>query len=158
MKIRTKQHNIMEAVAWLAVLVCFGIAIYGIATLPDEIATHFTFRGEPDGYGSPTRLLILPVIMLSVDGVLSIVAHVVSPRHWNTPTAVTRDNSGAVYRALLTMTHLLQLEVSLWALFMESMSYLQNGFVLVPTLVFFVIFTVTIFGMVARMYRQNMKG
>lgn len=54
----------LEILSYVLLLVCFIIAIVGMATLPDEIPTHFTMSGEIDGYGSPGTLLILPIIML----------------------------------------------------------------------------------------------
>lgn len=58
----------LEILSYVLLLVCFIIAIVGMATLPDEIPTHFTMSGEIDGYGSPGTLLMLPIIMLICNG------------------------------------------------------------------------------------------
>lgn len=52
----TKRHLVLEILSYVLLLVCFIIAIVGMATLPDEIPTHFTMSGEIDGYGSPGTL------------------------------------------------------------------------------------------------------
>lgn len=45
----TKRHLVLEILSYVLLLVCFIIAIVGMATLPDEIPTHFTMSGEIDG-------------------------------------------------------------------------------------------------------------
>ncbi len=45
----TKRHLVLEILSYVLLLVCFIIAIIGMATLPDEIPTHFTMSGEIDG-------------------------------------------------------------------------------------------------------------
>lgn len=37
---RTHLHRVLELAAWLALLASLLIAVYGIRTLPEEIATH----------------------------------------------------------------------------------------------------------------------
>lgn len=45
----TKKHLVLEILSYVLLLVCFIIAIVGMATLPDEIPTHFTMSGKIDG-------------------------------------------------------------------------------------------------------------
>ena len=71
----------LEILSYVLLLVCFIIAIVGMATLPDEIPTHFTMSGEIDGYGSPGTLLILPIIMLICNGMTSLIMHVMPHNH-----------------------------------------------------------------------------
>lgn len=43
-----------EIVLWLIIVLSFGLALYGYQNLPDQIASHWNFRGEVDGYASKT--------------------------------------------------------------------------------------------------------
>ena len=49
----TKRHLVLEILSYVLLLVCFIIAIVGMATVPDEIPTQFTMSGEMDGDGAP---------------------------------------------------------------------------------------------------------
>lgn len=89
----TKRHLVLEILSYVLLLVCFIIAIVGMATLPDEIPTHFTMSGEIDGYGSPGTLLILPIIMLICNGMTSLIMHVMPPTMWNTPSKLKPQNA-----------------------------------------------------------------
>ena len=100
----TKRHLVLEILSYVLLLVCFIIAIVGMATLPDEIPTHFTMSGEIDGYGSPGTLLILPIIMLICNGMTSLIMHVMPPTMWNTPSKLKPQNA---VRALQDMICLL---------------------------------------------------
>ena len=84
----------LEILSYVLLLVCFIIAIVGMATLPDEIPTHFTMSGEIDGYGSPGTLLILPIIMLICNGMTSLIMHVMPPTMWNTPSETAKCGQG----------------------------------------------------------------
>ena len=90
----TKRHLVLEILSYVLLLVCFIIAIVGMATLPDEIPTHFTMSGEIDGYGSPGTLLILPIIMLICNGMTSLIMHVMPPTMWNTPSKLKTAKCG----------------------------------------------------------------
>lgn len=124
---RTRLHILLEAAAWLLLLASFLIAVYGIKTLPETIATHYNMAGEADGYGSPATLLILPISMIIPLGIVSLVAHFVRPEYWNTPFQVTERNAAAVYRNLATMMFLIELELSVFTLYTQVKSFLQDG-------------------------------
>ncbi|MGN1014363.1 MAG: DUF1648 domain-containing protein [Butyricicoccus sp.] len=153
---RTRLHRILETAAWLLWLASFGIAIYAIATLPDTIATHFTLDGTVDGYGSPSSLLLLPIIMLFAMGTISLVVRLVPPENWNTPFVVREECKEAVYRTVATMLYALELEIAGFTLYSQLKSYYQSGTgVIAAMLVWFALLTVTIVGLSVKAYRIN---
>lgn len=99
----TKRHLVLEILSYVLLLVCFIIAIVGMATLPDEIPTHFTMSGEIDGYGSPGTLLILPIIMLICNGMTSLIMHVMPPTMWNTPSKLKPQNAVRALQDMISM-------------------------------------------------------
>ncbi len=59
------RHVAARVVAAAALLVSWGIALYGIATLPSRIPTSFSFSGHVREYSSKYTLLILPLAGLA---------------------------------------------------------------------------------------------
>ncbi|WP_461088988.1 DUF1648 domain-containing protein [Spirosoma gilvum] len=46
------------------------LSIAGAMWLPSPIAIHYNLHGQPDRWGSPATLLIIPLIALFVTGLL----------------------------------------------------------------------------------------
>lgn len=113
----------LEILSYVLLLVCFIIAIVGMATLPDEIPTHFTMSGEIDGYGSPGTLLILPIIMLICNGMTSLIMHVMPPTMWNTPSKLKPQNAVRALQDMISMIAWMELEISVFTLFLTISIY-----------------------------------
>jgi len=100
----------------IVALVVFGIslwitygAFYGPHRLPERIATHFGADGRPNGWGSPTMLLMLPVIVLAVYGLMTLVAQF--PSTFNYPVRVTAENRARLEELSLQMISWLKVEI-----------------------------------------------
>lgn len=155
---RTRRHTVLEVVAWLLLLASYGIAIYGMRHLPDTIATHFAVDGTPDGYGSPGSLLILPVIITIASGIVSLVAHFVPVDMLNIPFEMNKKNEEQVYQTVITMLHVLQIEIGAYTLYMTIMSYRQDGRYAIASLVIFLAaLAVTTIGATVRAYHINQQ-
>lgn len=153
---RTRLHVVLEIATWLILLATLLIAVYGIRTLPETIATHYNAAGEVDGYGSPATLLILPMIMILPLGIISLVIHFVQPEFWNTPFEVKEENAAVVYRDMTTMMHLVQVEIAVFMLYTQIKSFLQDGTgVLVATVLWMAVLFATIIIMAVRAWRHN---
>ncbi len=79
------------ATAWLA----YG-AVYGPNRLPDRIATHFDAAGNPNGWGSPSMMMLMPVIALSIYLSLTVAARFPAAFHYpirTTPELLPRLQS-----------------------------------------------------------------
>lgn len=62
-------RKVLEAISLGALAVLFWITwgtLYGPNRLPDRIPTHFDGSGQPNGWGSPSALLLLPLVALAI--------------------------------------------------------------------------------------------
>jgi uncharacterized membrane protein len=79
----------LEAAGWLA-LIWMGWrtyeALWGAAPLPARIPIHFDLAGNPNGWGSPKGLFILPVVGLGMYLLMGLVARF--PAAFNYPAKV----------------------------------------------------------------------
>jgi uncharacterized membrane protein len=97
---RTYQTGL--ATRWLrsASLTITGVGLIGVGLayprLPDEVAIHFNFIGEPDAWGSKTTLIWLSLIVVALIGALVWLSY--CPRVLNYPTEVTETNAQHLYR------------------------------------------------------------
>ena len=79
---------ILEILSWVLMLASLLIAIIGSVTLKGPIAIHFDGKGNPNGYGSPASMLLLPIIMMVTNGTVSLIGHFLDPSAWNMPFKV----------------------------------------------------------------------
>ena len=153
---RTRLHRILELGAWLILLASLLVAVYGVRTLPEEIATHFALDGTPDGYGSPAILFLTPPLIVPCLGIVTLMAHLVDPAQWKMPLAVKEECKAYVYADMLTMLHAIQLEIAGFSLYMQVKSYQQSGDGLVlATVLLTAALAVTIIGLCILAYRHH---
>ena len=87
------------------------IAIYGAHRLPDRIPIHFDHQGQPNGWGSPTGLPLLPAVAVGVYLLLTVVARF--PAAFNYPIAVNETNRGPLQALALDLLAWLRMEIPL---------------------------------------------
>ena len=68
-----------------------ALTVYGLFILPDRIPVHFNMSGQPNRWGGPENLLILPFISFFVIGLLWIIRKL-PPELMNFPGPRTPDN------------------------------------------------------------------
>ena len=88
--------RLIIALGATAVLAMVAIPAMSYANLPDTIAIHFSGKGEADGWGSKSALLILPCV-----GILlwaSMLWLSTKPHIFNYPTTITAENAESQYR------------------------------------------------------------
>lgn len=129
----------LEAGAWILVGLTLALAIYGGCAVKGSFPTHYGMDGQPNSYGSAWILLLYPALGALVLGVLSLVAHGVSPETWNLPFALKEENKVPVFRDMLAMLFLLEGETAAMFLAATALALLRNGTAtLVLTLLFLV--------------------
>lgn len=121
-----KKWGFVEALAWIVMAAAFGVAVYGMKILPDQIAVHYDINGQIDKYGSPAALFILPAIMLLCLALVSFVAHFVRPQRRNMPFEVREANSDRVYGDIRLMVYLIELETSVFTLWVTVREFSQS--------------------------------
>ena len=127
----------LEVGVWVLVGLTRALAVYGGCTVKGSVPTHYGVDGQPNNYGSAWILLLYPVLGALVLGVLSLVAHGVSPETWNLPFTLNKENQAPVFRDMLTMIFLLEGEIAAMFLAATALALLRNGTAtLVLTLLF----------------------
>ncbi len=84
-------------------------ALYGPTRLPDKIPTHFDLAGNPNAWGSPSTLWLLPVIATAIYGLITLVS--LFPSAFNYPVRVTPENRPRLQTLSLEMVAWLKAEL-----------------------------------------------
>jgi len=103
----------LEAIGLAALLfLCFITwrALSGADRLPDRIPTHFDIAGQPNAWGSPTSLLLIPALASLIYLAISVVSRY--PEAFNYPVRVTLGNRGALQQLALEMIAWLKMELA----------------------------------------------
>lgn len=152
----TPGHKRLEIGAWALVGLTLTLAIYGGCTVKGSFPTHYGMDGQANRYGSAWILLLYPVLGALVLGVLSLVAHGVSPEDWNLPFVLKEENKTPVFRDMLTMLFLLEGEISAMFLAATALALLHKGTAtLVLTLLFLAVVTWTLIHWCRKAARDN---
>lgn len=122
----TRFHMIMEILSWIFLLAALILAVVGCFTLEGPVPIHYDGRGNPDGYGSPASLLLMPIVMMFASGGVSAVGHFLDPSAWNMPFKVNYLRRHIVYRDMMSMLFMMELELAIFTLAFTLMSYFQN--------------------------------
>jgi uncharacterized membrane protein len=105
-------RKVLEAISLGALAVLFWITcrtIYGPERLPDRIPTHFDLAGRPNGWGSPTALLLLPVVAVAIYLGITLTSRFPSAFHY--PVRVTPQNRPRLQALSLQMIVCLKTEL-----------------------------------------------
>lgn len=96
-------------VAWMALVYLVVAALYGGNKLPPRIPTHFGLNGQPDGWGGPESLWMLPIVGTLIALMMTVVTRF--PQSFNYPVRMTRENQARLQELALGMIAWLRLEV-----------------------------------------------
>lgn len=102
----------LEAISLGALAVMVWItyqAFHGPSPLPDRIPTHFDLAGNPNGWGSPRTLLLLPAVAFAIYLIITFVA--LFPSAFNYPVRVTASNRAQLEELALGMIAWLKAEL-----------------------------------------------
>lgn len=84
-------------------------ALYGPNHLADRVPTHFDAAGNPNAWGSPTGMILLPILAAGLYLLLSVVARF--PGAFNYPVRVTPENLQRLQSVTLDMIAWLKTEL-----------------------------------------------
>ena len=84
---------------WLTGACSVVLTGFAIAAVPtgEKVPVHYGVDMQPNRWGSPVELLLLPIVMLACIALLALVLHLVSPEHWNQPAGLESDEKDAWY-------------------------------------------------------------
>lgn len=103
---------IRECIALAALLALWATTAYALLgpnPLPGRIPTHFDLAGNPNGWGKPEALWLLPIIGTALYLLMTLVARY--PEHFNYPVVVTPANRATLQQVGLRMVGWLKAEV-----------------------------------------------
>lgn len=80
------------------------------ALLSDQIPIHYSFSGEPNGFGAKVLIWILPLLGFSIHGLLTLLGR--RPDKLRYPVVITPENYQRQYSNLIRLIRFLKLVVS----------------------------------------------
>jgi uncharacterized membrane protein len=104
-----KLLELLSLASLVTMLYLTGAALYGPHSLPSRIAVHFALSGEPDAWGSPRMLLLLPLIATGLYALITAVSR--RPAVFNYPARMTPQNRRFLQEIALNMIAFLKFEV-----------------------------------------------
>jgi uncharacterized membrane protein len=107
-------RKLLEAATLLILLANLALttdALVGPHALPGRIPTHFDITGQPNTWGNPRMLLLLPLISLALYLMMTLLSR--RPASFNYPAPITAQNRTRMHRLAVAMLAWLKAEVIL---------------------------------------------
>ena len=101
----------LEYGALVVLFATWGFTIYHFNKLPDIIATHFDFNGNPDGFGSKYTIWLLPIILTLVYMLIYVLNRY--PHKFNYLTKITEQNAYKQYTLASRMMRILLFNITI---------------------------------------------
>jgi uncharacterized membrane protein len=102
----------LEAISLIALAALVWVtwrALYGPVPLPERIPTHFDAAGNPNGWGPPSTLWLLPVMAAGLYLLITILAHF--PNAFKYQVKITEENRARLQALTLQMIAWLKVEL-----------------------------------------------
>jgi len=124
---------LLEGLAWFCALLALIIALRAIQTLPaEETAIHYSVTGIADEFGSPSRLLTVPVLCALFLLLSSVLVHAMDIGSWWLPRRDVMLANDAQRTRTLRMCTALQLELGVADVILTVLFCRQSGAMLLP--------------------------
>lgn len=139
-------NDIFNKLSWILIILLWIFSIYCYIIFPDNIPTHFNFRGEPDNYSNKASLFILAIIGTFVFSVLSFARKF--PQHQSSNSSKHQNGQLQLHEVFLNYLRCFIMFLFIYIIFsthqivIHQASGLSSWFM--PILIFF-IFGPTIF-------------
>jgi uncharacterized membrane protein len=101
----------LENGALIVLIATWGFTVYHFNKLPDIIATHFDFNGNPDGFGSKFTIWLLPIIITLVYILIYVLNRY--PHKFNYLTKITEQNASKQYKMAARMMRVILFNITL---------------------------------------------
>jgi hypothetical protein len=134
----------LELIGLIALAALYGLtwsALYGPNRLPDRVPTHFDAAGNPNGWGSPSGLILMPAIATALYLLMTVVARF--PESFHYPVRITPQNLARLQAVTLNMVLWLKVELAClfavlqWAFIQSART--GNGHLFPMILPFFIV-------------------
>lgn len=91
----TAIDRVLQTLGLAGAAALVALLLGGESLLPDRVPLHFDAAGQPNRWGAPGELLLVPVVGLVLYGLLTLFARV--PHHYNYPWEITAENAPRQY-------------------------------------------------------------
>jgi len=115
-------RRVLEGVSLLLLLAMFLAPVLLWSRLGQQVPVHFDASGQPDRWGEPWELLLIPAAALLVWLMIELILHRAKPGHWNLPFVLPYGPTAHVVEPLKTMVAALGLESILFFAAIEFMA------------------------------------
>ncbi|MCO5259237.1 MAG: DUF1648 domain-containing protein [Crocinitomicaceae bacterium] len=92
----TLMDKLLEMAIIVALITLWIVLITNYSSLPDTIPVHYTIKGEVDGYGSKSTLIVLQIVSTVMTIGLTLLNRF--PHIFNYPFQITEQNAVVQYR------------------------------------------------------------
>jgi uncharacterized membrane protein len=92
---RSRTDVVLEGLAFVTLLVLIAMPLYSYSLLPDSIPQHFNIKGEVDGWGHKSSLILMPAVGLILYMALTLLSGF--PHRFNYLWAITEENARRQY-------------------------------------------------------------
>ncbi|MGA8671351.1 MAG: DUF1648 domain-containing protein [Terracidiphilus sp.] len=102
----------LEFIGLLALVTLFWFtwsALYSPNRLPDRVPTHFDAAGNPNAWGSPNGMILLPIVATVLYLLVSLVSRL--PESFHYPVRTTPQNIARLQTVTLNMVLWLKVEI-----------------------------------------------
>jgi uncharacterized membrane protein len=103
---RTPIDWVLEFVAFAFLLILIILPLVYFKTLPETVPVHFNSAGQPDGYGSRSSLMLLPLIGAFMYLLMTILE--AFPHIYNFPVEITPENAHIQYQIATRLIRVLK--------------------------------------------------
>jgi len=104
-------ERMIDAAAILFASSALLLAFYYYSSLPDQVPSHFNYKGEVDGHGSKNFIFLLPVLAIAM--ALGFIYLAGFPNKFNYLKKITPDNAAYEYHRTRFMVRVLNVFTSL---------------------------------------------
>ncbi len=114
----------LEWAGYILLLTSWIFAIWVYAESPEQIATHFNAKGQPDGFGNKITVLLLPLFSTFTFAGMTLINQY--PHTFNYPAKITPENMEQHYRAAMRLIRWLKVSIVLVFLLIAYAMYLSS--------------------------------
>lgn len=106
----------MNVIAFVIMAAATVFLLINWGNLPEQIPSHYNFRGEPDDYGGTGSL----IFMMVIGWVLLLVMMILGkyPKYWNTGVTRTPANEAVVNRITKDMLDIMEVSIAVLMAYM----------------------------------------
>lgn len=133
-------------------------ALSGANRLPERIPTHFDISGNPNGWGSPNTLLLIPIVATGIYLLITLLASIPTTK-FNLPVRVTTANLSFIQEQTRNMVSWIKAEmICLFTYIQASIIHAARSseFRLSPLMI--PVFLVVVFGTVGWYLASIVRG